>query len=682
MYDRTITQAFAIGTDPGAGDPIAYNVGAGLVAFGAAAGTGNPFWVLGANDLMYLTTGGTYRVTRHRQRWMNFWAGAAQQIHNLHLMVVRFEPGSNPLGTTLSNLAVVDSRDISATLNSGLTGEHWADSGALASPIEFTVASGYWYSAVLAAFGNSRPAANTPSPLFHITTVGLGPSGRAWRITQAGLTGTAAPTAAEIGGMLHQQYSVRGAYARTELETACRKLISIPTFALTTTAKAVPIPVPIGASPPPLLVQLQGAYFRDSATDFQITGSINNIGADGVRAEIGGVLLDGTGGGSRNIRFGPVATRSALETTAYGVAGNGGAPDRLKYEVNLQFRGAAAGAKSDCLFMASSVNDADAATSKCGIPVAYGGIDGGAYGEVDYRHRSIYAGTVGRAAAYTDGLALALLPGMFLSLVASAGTPTIDEVSIGWEPVITAGDSMTGGPQSTTRVGYLPHWLDVADYGAGAPASAPALRQIIRACISGSRFGENTIYAGLAQRWKGDTPGIGDLCELWGAAGGAGALLSMACFGANDVAAARPIAVNGAGDSTVLSAVLAEVAARSNSALVVGLPPSVSGWGPPATFDQGTLAALVAYNLAWRIAAALHGALWVDPYTRFMSNIQAESGSWYAPPDTLHLSTTAARVREYCLWLLDNLAEAELPEEAAGPAPALKLALMRQGRRR
>lgn len=743
-FDRTTTKDLALGSYPGSGDMIAAGA---LTAFGSATGTGVPFWIASFNDLAWLTHGAAVQIRQHQQWVKDFHNGVTKLW--VALIRFRFQKASTPTGYAIDNITTIASADVSALLAGIGSGDQLVTADLSASPLSFTVDTAedattfHWYSVGLVGYGPSRPAANAPA-VYVVTndaTYGGG-IGRGIRRTNAAVTDQLPDFSVSD---IHQCYYQGGAYARTVIRSAARKLWTRPAQLLGTTPQGWNLPVPIGDSKPHMFLLVNGLGF--GSADVSAAIHLRKVDQDGSRPSSGSadVTVDAdTLPDTHSLAFGPSGGQGTVATTKYG--------DNKTYDLLLNLRNTG---KADALFMCrtlglggppepvaatlttrtadtnavftfavpphglilSSVLDvtwAGGARTNCRVstggnyystlrirdgsgdnfpdadtPVMVSGAGGIlAYGaeavpgdpntrvgadSLDVRWRSIYAGSVGRSEDADDGYAVAVPDGCFISFVSTVNSLATVEVSWGWEPFVNTIDSQIGGADSDVRAGNLPKWFDAAEYGAGAPAAAPNLRQIIRAALGGSLLlADGNYKTGLANRYKNATPGKGDLCELYGA---------IFCIhgGTNDAARLTPVLADPDGSSVVLNAVLTELVAKGNQAVVVGTYPQVTAWSPLA-MDPEVLAVLQSYNSAFLRSCAKHPASvwWVDPYHRFLANITDEAASWYAGGiDFAHLSTTAERVREYCLWLLANLAAAELPT----PSSASSLWLSRRRRR-
>lgn len=150
-----------------------------------------------------------------------------------------------------------------------------------------------------------------------------------------------------------------------------------------------------------------------------------------------------------------------------------------------------------------------------------------------------------------------------------SGTAAVAKIQVGWEPVVIFGDS-----QAINSAGF---------FGAELPSAFTYPRIAWYAAISASKVHENAgaSTAGY-QRYKHDTPGSGDLCEM------GGIVFVWAGYGVNDINEIGDTAANR--NPTMgkylhrTAEILGDVAQNGNAMLIIGLPPySKSG---AATDDE------------------------------------------------------------------------------------------------
>lgn len=150
-----------------------------------------------------------------------------------------------------------------------------------------------------------------------------------------------------------------------------------------------------------------------------------------------------------------------------------------------------------------------------------------------------------------------------------SGTATVAKIQIGWEPVVIFGDSQAiDGP---------------TQFGGVLPGAFTFPRIVWHAGISSSRVQADiaSVIAGY-RRYKHETPGSGDLCEM------KGIVFVWAGYGVNDINQIGDTAAN----RNVLmgkllyrvTEILGDVAQTGNQILVIGLPPYSKAGG--ATDDE------------------------------------------------------------------------------------------------
>jgi hypothetical protein len=146
-----------------------------------------------------------------------------------------------------------------------------------------------------------------------------------------------------------------------------------------------------------------------------------------------------------------------------------------------------------------------------------------------------------------------------------SGTATVASIEIGWEPVIVFGDSQAKYDAATGSL------------GAAIPDAFEYPRIYWPAGVGGGRISATVVanHTSGVQRYKNDTPGLGDICDM------RGVLFCWAGFGVNDsaiITASSPadeisrinVAMQVAGS---IQTIFTDIVTNGNKLLVISLPP-------------------------------------------------------------------------------------------------------------